>query len=97
MIEKTGNPEGILFLDEVNCVSETLAPAMLQFLQYKVFARHRIPDGWIVVTAGNPPSITILFVSLILLHGTGLKELMLNPIMTLGKNMPTEAVFMHRS
>lgn len=55
MIEKTGNPEGILFLDEVNCVSETLAPAMLQFLQYKVFARHRIPDGWIVVTAGNPP------------------------------------------
>ena len=24
MIEKTGNPEGILFLDEVNCVSETL-------------------------------------------------------------------------
>lgn len=55
MVEKTGNPEGILFLDEVNCVSETLAPAMLQFLQYKVFARHRIPDGWIVVTAGNPP------------------------------------------
>ena len=24
----------ILFLDEINCVSETLAPAMLQFLQY---------------------------------------------------------------
>ena len=28
---------------------------MLQFLQYKIFGRHRIPDGWIVVTAGNPP------------------------------------------
>jgi hypothetical protein len=42
-------------LDEVNCVSETLAPAMLQFLQYKVFGRHRIPDGWIIVAAGNPP------------------------------------------
>ena len=28
---------------------------MLQFLQYKVFGRHRVPDGWIVVTAGNPP------------------------------------------
>lgn len=55
MIEKTGKKEGILFLDEVNCVSETLAPAMLQFLQYKVFGRHRVPDGWIVVTAGNPP------------------------------------------
>ena len=54
-IEETGLKEGILFLDEVNCVSETLAPSMLQFLQYKVFGRHRVPDGWLVVTAGNPP------------------------------------------
>lgn len=55
MMERTGVREGILFLDEINCVSETLAPAMLQFLQYKIFGRHRVPDGWIVVTAGNPP------------------------------------------
>ena len=55
LMEKTGLREGILFLDEINCVSETLAPVMLQFLQYKVFGRHRVPDGWIVVTAGNPP------------------------------------------
>ena len=55
MMENTGVTEGILFLDEVNCVSETLAPSMLQFLQYKVFGRHRVPEGWIVVTAGNPP------------------------------------------
>ena len=55
MMEQTGVKEGILFLDEINCVSETLAPAMLQFLQYKIFGRHRVPDGWIVVTAGNPP------------------------------------------
>ena len=55
MMERTGIKEGILFLDEINCVSETLAPAMLQFLQYKIFGRHRVPDGWIVVTAGNPP------------------------------------------
>ncbi len=55
MIEKTNLKEGILFLDEINCVSETLAPAMLQFLQYKIFGRHRVPEGWIVVTAGNPP------------------------------------------
>ena len=55
MMEETGLREGILFLDEINCVSETLAPSMLQFLQYKVFGRHRVPDGWIVVTAGNPP------------------------------------------
>ena len=52
---ETGVQEGILFLDEINCVSETLAPSMLQFLQYKTFGRHRVPDGWIVVTAGNPP------------------------------------------
>ena len=55
MIEETGIKEGILFLDEINCVSETLAQSMLQFLQYKIFGRHRVPDGWIVVTAGNPP------------------------------------------
>ena len=54
-MEKTGKSEGILFLDEINCVSETLAPSMLQFLQFKTFGMHRIPDGWIVVTAGNPP------------------------------------------
>ncbi|MBQ3489068.1 MAG: AAA family ATPase [Clostridia bacterium] len=55
MMEQTDLKEGILFLDEINCVSETLAPSMLQFLQYKIFGRHRVPDGWIVVTAGNPP------------------------------------------
>ena len=54
-MEETGIREGILFLDEINCVSETLAPSMLQFLQFKMFGRHRVPDGWIVVTAGNPP------------------------------------------
>lgn len=54
-MEKSGKKEGILFLDEINCVSETLAPAILEFLQYKVFGRHAIPDGWVVVTAGNPP------------------------------------------
>lgn len=54
-MEQTGIHKGILFLDEINCVSETLAPTMLQFLQFKIFGRHRVPDGWIVVTAGNPP------------------------------------------
>lgn len=50
-----GVDRGILFLDEINCVSETLYPSMLQFLQFKTFGRHAVPDGWIVVTAGNPP------------------------------------------
>lgn len=54
-MERTGKTEGILFLDEINCVSETLAPSMLQFLQYKTFGKHRIPSGWVVATAGNPP------------------------------------------
>ena len=55
LMEETGKREGILFLDEMNCVSETLLPVMLQFLQYKVFGRHRVPEGWIIVAAGNPP------------------------------------------
>ena len=55
-IEKTGCRDGILFLDEINCVSETLMPAMLQFLQYKTFGSHALPEGWIIVAAGNPPA-----------------------------------------
>lgn len=54
-MEESGVAEGILFLDEINCVSETLAPSMLQFLQYKVFGKHKVPEGWVIVTAGNPP------------------------------------------
>lgn len=54
-IQKSGVQEGILFLDEINCVSETLAPTMLQFLQYKTFGTHHLPDGFVIVTAGNPP------------------------------------------
>lgn len=47
--------EGILFLDEINCVSETLAPLMLLFLQYKKFGNSELPPGWVIITAGNPP------------------------------------------
>ena len=54
-IEQTGLSEGLLFIDEINCVSETLAPTMLQFLQGKTFGNHKIPQGWIIVAAGNPP------------------------------------------
>jgi len=54
-IEASGVSEGILFLDEINCVSETLAPTMLQFLQYKTFGTHQVPEGFVIVTAGNPP------------------------------------------
>ena len=54
-MRETGKREGILFLDEINCDSETLSPAMLLFLQYKVFGGHQVPPGWVIVTAGNPP------------------------------------------
>ena len=55
LMEKTGLKEGILFLDEINCVSETLAPMMLQFLQCKTFGNQALPEGWLIVAAGNPP------------------------------------------
>jgi MoxR-like ATPase len=55
LMEDTGIREGILFLDEINCVSETLAPMMLQFLQCKTFGNQRLPEGWVIVAAGNPP------------------------------------------
>lgn len=55
LMENTGIREGILFLDEINCVSETLAPMMLQFLQNKTFGNQRLPEGWLIVAAGNPP------------------------------------------
>ncbi len=55
LMDKTGIREGILFLDEINCVSETLSPMMLQFLQCKTFGNRRLPEGWLIVAAGNPP------------------------------------------
>lgn len=53
-IEKQNQKEGILFIDEINCVSETLAPAMLDLLQNKKFGPHKIPVGWVLISAGNP-------------------------------------------
>ena len=54
-MEQSGERQGILFLDEINCVSETLYPSMLQFLQFKTFGRHKVPADWVIVCAGNPP------------------------------------------
>ncbi|MDO4501967.1 MAG: methyltransferase domain-containing protein [Coriobacteriia bacterium] len=54
-MKRSGTRKGILFLDEINCVSETLYPSMLQFLQFKTFGKHRVPEDWVVVCAGNPP------------------------------------------
>lgn len=54
LMKETGLKEGILFLDEINCVSEMLAPVILQLLQAKMFGRENVPEGWIIVAAGNP-------------------------------------------
>lgn len=52
--KRAGEQEGILFVDEINCISETMWPVMLQFLQNKTFGSYRIPEGWIIAAAGNP-------------------------------------------
>ncbi len=51
---ESGKKEGILFLDEFNCASETMRPIMLQLLQQKTFGPHAIPQGWMLVLTGNP-------------------------------------------
>ena len=55
-IYRTGRDRGILFLDEFNCASESIRPVLLQLLQDKAFGPHKIPDGWMLVLAGNPPA-----------------------------------------
>lgn len=50
-----GHSEGILLLDEFPCVSETILPVMLAFLQTKNIGLHRLPEGWMIVLCGNPP------------------------------------------
>lgn len=53
-MERTGRKEGILFLDEFNAAAASLHPVMLQLLQNKALGQHSIPDGWMLVVAGNP-------------------------------------------
>lgn len=50
-----GHEEGILLLDEFPCMSETIMPIMLAFLQTKNIGTHRLPEGWVMVLCGNPP------------------------------------------
>ena len=52
-IEQSGMKEGILFIDEINCVSETLAPTMLQFLQCKMFGNQSVPEDISPIRGGT--------------------------------------------
>ncbi len=51
-----GKKEGILLLDEFPCMSETIWPTMLAFLQTKNIGTHHLPEGWVLVLCGNPPA-----------------------------------------
>lgn len=53
-LAQKGQTEGILLLDEFNCASETIMPAMLAFLQTRNIGKYRLPDGWCIVLCGNP-------------------------------------------
>lgn len=50
-----GKTEGVLLVDEFPCMSETIMPAMLAFLQTKNIGQHKLPEGWVIVLCGNPP------------------------------------------
>lgn len=52
---EAGAGEGILLIDEFSCVSDSIMPAMLAFLQTKNIGMHALPEGWILVLCGNPP------------------------------------------
>lgn len=56
VIKKTGISQGILFLDEINCCSESLFRILLTLLQSKKIANYDIPDGWVIICAGNDNS-----------------------------------------
>ena len=55
-MEETGLKRG----DSLSSMRSTaclrpLAPTMLQFLQCKTFGNQKVPEGWVIVAAGNPP------------------------------------------
>lgn len=52
---QAGAKEGVLLLDEFTCVSDSILPAMLAFLQTKNIGAHHLPEGWVIVLCGNPP------------------------------------------
>ena len=88
-MEATGKKEGILFLDEINCVSETLAPSMLQFLQYKIFGRHRVPEATRRSTTAPSGSSTSL-------PGTGSSASTWSRTSMPGRSLPTRSTSIRR-
>ena len=79
VMRESGKKEGILFLDEFNCASETLRPIMLQLLQSKTFGPHAIPEGWMLVLAGNPSEYNVSARALDAVTADRLRMLWLQP------------------
>lgn len=44
---------GILFLDEINTSAPSMQAAMFQLVLERKVGEHRLPDGWVVIAAGN--------------------------------------------
>lgn len=51
-----GKGEGLLLLDEFPCMSESIMPIMLAFLQTRNIGGRKLPRGWTIVLCGNPTS-----------------------------------------
>ena len=86
--------EGILFLDEINCISETLTPMMLQFLQCKTFGNQQLPAGWVVVAAGNPPEYNKSVREFDVVTLDRVKKSTLKRILACGRSTRTDAASM---
>lgn len=56
VMRESGEREGILLLDQINCASEALMPAVLQFLRYRTLGGKRLPEGWVVAASGILPA-----------------------------------------
>ena len=93
-MEQTGLKEGILFIDEINCVSETLASHHAAILQQKTFGSHRVPEGWIIAAAGNPPEYNKSVKEFDIVTLDRVKRLMYRKIFLFGKNMPIRIIYM---
>ncbi len=44
---------GIIFLDELNRAHPDVIQAMFSFITSKTIHRHKLPEGWVIVAAGN--------------------------------------------
>lgn len=53
-VESVHSDRIILFLDELNCVSESIQGLLLDFLQSKELGDYKLPKGVVIVAAGNP-------------------------------------------